>query len=387
MTAVGPMRHAFYETFLNVHRLLVLLGMIGVYVHLARANLPQMPYLYVCIALWCFEYVMRLYRLVYHNLSRRHGATRVTIEALPSDACRVTFELARPWTFKPGCHVHAYIPTFAWWSSHPFSIAWMQTATRGEPVEFGQRLQGFTKENSDVVISTSSSYSRANNTVAGRASRHVSRPSVTPASLPRSEQVTRVSLVCRTRTGMTKRLYEEACKSPSGIINTWGAIEGPYGGSESLASFGTVVLFAGGVGVTHCVSYIQHLLEGYQEGTSSTRRILFVWSVPTPEALEWIRPWMDQILAMPARREVLRIQLYITKPRSHKDHISTSGTLEMHPGRCNPTTVLEKEMKDRIGAMGVTVCGPGAFADSVRQAVRTVVDRGSIDFVEEAFTY
>lgn len=44
-------------------------------------------------------------------------------------------------------------------------------------------------------------------------------------------------------------------------------------------------------------------------------------------------------------------------------------------------------MAERIGAMGVTVCGPGAFSDSVRAAVREQVDVGNVDFVEEAFTY
>jgi aspartokinase-like uncharacterized kinase len=33
------------------------------------------------------------------------------------------------------------------------------------------------------------------------------------------------------------------------------------------------------------------------------------------------------------------------------------------------------------------VCGPGAFADSVRAAVRKKVDVGNITFHEEAFTY
>lgn len=59
----------------------------------------------------------------------------------------------------------------------------------------------------------------------------------------------------------------------------------------------------------------------------------------------------------------------------------------MFPGRANPATIIQKEMQERIGAMGVTVCGPGAFSDSVRAAVRTVVTDGSVDFVEEAFTY
>lgn len=44
-------------------------------------------------------------------------------------------------------------------------------------------------------------------------------------------------------------------------------------------------------------------------------------------------------------------------------------------------------MDRRVGATVVTVCGPGAFADDVRRAVRDVVEGGTVDFVEEAFTW
>jgi len=84
---------------------------------------------------------------------------------------------------------------------------------------------------------------------------------------------------------------------------------------------------------------------------------------------------------------VLRIQLFVTKPRHRGEVISNTGSVQMFPGRCNPKTIVEKEMGERIGAMGVTVCGPGAFSDSVRAAVREVVTEGAVDFVEEAFTY
>ena len=39
--AFSPLRHAFYETFLNGHRILVVVALVGVYVHIDAANLPQ----------------------------------------------------------------------------------------------------------------------------------------------------------------------------------------------------------------------------------------------------------------------------------------------------------------------------------------------------------
>lgn len=96
---------------------------------------------------------------------------------------------------------------------------------------------------------------------------------------------------------------------------------------------------------------------------------------------------MDKILRMEHRRDVLRIQIFVTKPRHRDDVVSNTGSVQMFPGRCSPATIIAKEMQQRAGAMGVTICGPGAFADSVRAAVRAVVTDGSVDFMEESFTY
>lgn len=100
---------------------------------------------------------------------------------------------------------------------------------------------------------------------------------------------------------------------------------------------------------------------------------------------------MDQILAMPNRKSVLKVLLFVTKPRSQSEVRSRSETVRMFPGRCEPRVVLEGEVRSRVGAMAVGVCGPGAFGDEVRGAVRGLSDgegEGAVvDFVEESFTW
>jgi predicted ferric reductase len=394
LVAVAPVRHAFYETFLNAHRLLVLFALVGVYVHLDAANLPQLPYMKLCFTLWGAELLWRIARICYLNVSRKRGITKIKVEALPSEACRVTFELRRPWKYTPGCHVHAYIPTMALWSSHPFSIAWAENRTSAPELEM-RELEKLPSNNPSQILGIN----HRRQSLAPRMSSYgkESLPMTTiteiPTSkgpntcIPREANVTTISLVMRMRKGMTKKLYEKASAMPNKTFTTWGAIEGPYGGHETFASYGTVILFAGGVGITHCVGYVHHLLTQYAQGTCATQKILLVWSVPNTESLEWVREWMDQILRMEHRRDVLRIQLYVTKPRHRGEVVSNTGSVQMFPGRCNASTIMAKEMPERIGAVGVTVCGPGAFADSVRKAVREVIDEGAVDFIEEAFTY
>src|SRR6266480_4661629 len=132
--AWSPLRHAFYETFLNIHKLAVAAALITVYLHLKIDSLPQHSWLEFVFSLCILEYVFRLARIICYNISTSRGFTRITVEALPAEACRVTFKLVRPWRPRPGAHVHIYIPTLAWLSSHPFSVAWTETSPLPNPL-------------------------------------------------------------------------------------------------------------------------------------------------------------------------------------------------------------------------------------------------------------
>ena len=349
----SAVRHAFYETFLHIHQVLAFATVLGVYVHCKQGKLPQMNYLQWIVAIWVLERSIRMIRILYRNVSRS-GCTKATVEALPGDACRVTFELKRPWKVTPGYHVYAYLPTVSFWMSHPFSIAWSDSrptpylTLEDEKLPTSQRDLG--------------------------------------AEIP-TRTTTSISLIMSRRSGMTAKLYNRARASPTGIITITGAVEGPYGGLESLHSYGTVILFAGGVGITHQISHVRDLLGKYEEGSVATQKIILVWSVRTTEQLEWIRPWMDEILAMPYRKQVVKIMMFITKPRDAREVRSRSETVLMFPGRANPRIIIGNEMKTRVGATAVTVCGPGAFADDVRAAVRENIEKGTLDFIEESFTW
>lgn len=42
--SVRPLRHAFYETFLTIHRFGVVVAVYDLYLHLAKHALPQLPW-------------------------------------------------------------------------------------------------------------------------------------------------------------------------------------------------------------------------------------------------------------------------------------------------------------------------------------------------------
>ncbi len=342
--ASSPIRHAFYETFKALHIALAVLSIVGLYYHLNLKNLPQITFVYPVIVLWIVDRAARLVRVGWHNVGT--GGTKALVEALPGGACRVTVTMARPWTFKPGQHAYLYLPSISYWQSHPFSVAWSEEADtfRGEKLPMDRQ---------DVL----------------------------------SMKKTSMSFVIRSRTGFTSTLYDKASACADGKMVTRCLAEGPYGGMHMMHSYGTVMLFAGGVGITQAVPHVRDLVAAYSNGTSATRKIVLVWVIQSPEHLEWIRPWMTEILAMDKRREVLRIMLFVSRPRSTKEIHSPSATVQMFPGRPNIDTLVGIEMENQIGAMGVSVCGPGELSDDVRRAVRQRQYQGTIDFVEEAFSW
>ncbi|KAI0165799.1 ferric reductase like transmembrane component-domain-containing protein [Xylariaceae sp. FL1272] len=342
--AASISRHAFYECFKVLHIALAIVSVIGLWYHLDLKKLPQLKWLIAAIPLWALERAIRFARLFYHNVGK--GGTKTLVEALPGNAVRVTVNMARPWSFQPGQHAYLYMPTISFWQSHPFSLAWSEEAENLSADKLAMNRN-------DIL----------------------------------EMRKTSMSFIIRARTGMTSSLYQRAAASPDGRLVTRCLVEGPYGGEHMFDSYGTVMLFAGGVGITHAVPHVRHLVAGFANGTVATRKVVLVWIIQSPEHLEWIRPWMTQILAMDRRREILRIMLFVSRPRSTKEIHSPSSTVQMFPGRPNINTLMGMEMENQVGMMGVSVCGPGTLSDEVRLSVRQKQYEGSIDFIEEAFSW
>jgi predicted ferric reductase len=350
LQSLGPLRRAFYNTFLSLHRLGVIVAISGAYFHMAKHALPQLPWAYLFITLLALEPLVRIGRIVYYNFSwKRRTWTKVVVEALPGEATRVTFSIPRSWNSKPGSHTFVYLPRIAPLSSHPFSVAW-HTGT------------GYARLDSEKIPSSIEDL------------KIESGPST-------------ISCIVRARTGMTRSLYDRASKAKVDHIELWGAIEGPYGGYHSLDSYGTVVLFAAGAGITHQLSFVRHLLAGHCNNTSATRKILLIWCIPNIEFVEWICPWLGELTAVQGSDDIIQIRLYVSRSTSQAaEAMPLPIQAEVYSQRCNPQDIVDEQILAQVGAMAVTVCGPGGFNDSVRAAVRRRLNLRSIDFFEEAFS-
>lgn len=341
----SPVRHAAYEVFLHGHIVGAALALGAVWVHLDQR--PQQMMLYGVVAIWAAERFLRFFRLIINNVG--NGGSSADVEVLPGDALRITVKMARPWSFRPGQHAYLYMPSIGLWTNHPFSIAWSDEEE--DPHHIDEK--GLPMTTTDLALQKSK---------------------------------TSMSFIVRRRTGFTDKLFRKADLSASGRFSTTCYAEGPYGG-EDLSSYGTVMLWAAGIGITHQVPHVRDIVAGYANGTVATRRLTLVWIIQSPEHLEWIRTWMTSILSMPRRREILKILLFVTRPRSTKEIHSPSSSVQMFPGRPNVQSLIDQEMQEGIGAACVTTCGTGGLADELRRAVRNRELQWNVDFREESFSW
>ncbi|KAF7114977.1 hypothetical protein CNMCM5793_000747 [Aspergillus hiratsukae] len=353
--SLPPIRHLCYETFRHLHQLAGLTALLGVFFHLKVDDLPQLSWVTTAAVLWFLERCARLLRLVYLNYTRSAGCTVARVEALPSNVCRVTFYLPKHASIDPGCYAHAYFPSVSWWMSHPFSIAWTEPEIP---------CAGAIDE-----------------------SHHTDSAPTTAVEKINGAGNTRLTIIIVARGGMTRRLYKKAVSQHGHCTSIRAFVEGPYAsGTPGMGSYGTVVLFSAGVGITHHLMYARQLIQRASEGLVATRRLHFTWSVGSLNQLLWVQGFLDAILGIPGARGILKIQLFVSGQEESDHPINSCDCIEVRFGRCDPKSVLDSVLQHQVGAAVVSVCGPGGYTDDVRNAVRSRLGGPAIlDFLEEAF--
>jgi predicted ferric reductase len=238
------------------------------------------------------------------------------------------------------------MPGISLWQSHPFSIAWAD-------------------ERNDLM--SDRLFSDIQHSAAMR------KP--------------QLSFIIRAKRGMTKSLYRKALAAPQGKVKIRCLVEGPYGVGYCLSSYGTVIFFAGGAGITHQLLYIKDLMVGSEEGTVAVRKILLIWSVQHVEHLEWVLSWIKQLQAMDEHKGMLRIMIFVSRLHSVDMILNPSFQGTVFCNRPDIGTLIAKEQDHQIGAMAVLACGPGGFNDEVRQVVRACQKKSNIYLFQEGFSF
>ncbi|KAJ6093451.1 hypothetical protein N7486_008740 [Penicillium sp. IBT 16267x] len=372
--SLSPLRHSFYELFLHLHIALAVMSFVALWYHLK--NLLQQRVLLGTLILWGLDRASRVLILLWRNCAKRR--TTATVEALPGSVAKVEVEVARAWKFRPGQYMYLYMPCLGLWTSHPFTVAWAST--------------GESNLNHNEKRSSSDSL----------------------GALLGGSETTTMSVLIKGQDGFTKKLLQKAEDSPEGRIPAMALAEGPFGGLHSLKSYGTLLLIAGGIGITHPMSYLHEVVTNFTSRTSATRKVHLVWMIRSIDHLSWIQTWMLDVLSHDALNTsinvngntyfqfpglMLSIRIHVT---GHKEDVEeyipvpetpwtdaapANVPVSVEYGKPCFMTLLEKEKAEQVGALAVSVCGPGGLGDSVREAVRHVQGEKTVDLFEESFSW
>ncbi|KAL7424328.1 ferric-chelate reductase Frp1 [Cryptotrichosporon argae] len=260
VTSFRVIRRVAYEFFIVSHIIFTFMFLLGAVFHWYRL----MYWVWPAIAIYVLDRVVSGVRTLRNNklasFSRHHAeGVRETLEVVDVELIRVT--LKRPVTWGPGQHFFLSAPSVQQLvhERHPFSIANIPESNGGEAIFLIRVHTGFTKRLHEYLSTREAELSSSMSTIA-------------PGS-PRSVLTTSSS-----STAEHKPLF---------------LLDGPYGPRESLAAYASVLLVAGGTGVTYVSSHLLHVLHCLRTGAAATRTVRLVWHVRHRAHVAWLAPILE----------------------------------------------------------------------------------------------
>ena len=245
LSTVAPLRHLSYEFFVIQHLLTFFGFIIAIMMHLPSTALYSRVYIYIPIALYLVDRIIRSVRWGAHNF-RPGRATLLAIDNGGVTKIRVRNPQIKSWT--PGAFVLISIPRFGFAQSHPATIASTPSSHNGDLVFLLKSHGGFTKR----ILRSGSA-----------------------ADLSQDQDT-------KTEPSPSPKAQQKAHRA---------FIDGPYGGSHAnFASFDTVVLVAGSTGITFILPILLDIAHRAADLKQKlpVRRIEVIWMVKSSSCKTWV---------------------------------------------------------------------------------------------------
>lgn len=346
--SVLPLRMHFYETFVIVHIIMAILTIVGCWYHIYLRfthNWGYEVWLYIAIAFWGWDRIVRLGKLVYYNWAG--VSTEATVELLPGDdLIKLTVVPGRSWRYGAGQHTFLSFPSLGYrpWESHPFSIVgWGSSPLPAIASDSTPSLQQCSSDNEKKGADTT----------------------CTPVSTPQSTVDEKsVTLLIRPSRGVTKTLHQHLLSKPRGSHFISVLSEGPHGHAANLKNFEHVLLIGGGIGITALLPYTQ----AFACTKPKKQTMTLAYTAKESELIDTVQQML------PREAEGLEIDIKLTQNESARMDIGA---------------VLRREAaKMGKGRFAIVVCGPAGLADEVRREAVKVVRQGTgVVLFEESFCW
>ncbi|KAI0315976.1 FAD-binding domain-containing protein [Amylostereum chailletii] len=299
LLSVRPMRKYCYEVFYFLHVLFVFVFPIVVYLHTTTPGFHY--YIYPVWVVWGFERLVRLIRYVVINylLKPKNAPFDATLSLVGSDALQITVTRRMPFGWRPGQHAFLAFPGVSTLplESHPFTIASIPSRDLG------------------------------------------------------AEQ--KLVFLVRAKGGATQRLLNLAQEHGDTQFRAY--IDGPYGMPPDLGPYRTSVFVAGGTGVTYTLPLLLDLVQRASAGKALSKRIHFIWAVPSEERIEWISTALSDAIATAPPALSLDISIFVTRSSPSSSPPAVLEKDAVGPGRVTPESgdVDAKQSKAELGGLGV----------------------------------
>jgi predicted ferric reductase len=228
LMSTSVVRRTVYEWFLNSHYVLSLVALIAIWRHTSAKS--AVLYLKIATSLWTGSTAVHWLMFAFRNLAIGRPFATATVQRLwnvsglqaslvdASSALLIEVTVPRPWRVEAGQWVFLSVPKLGWFTGirgHPFMISWWERGRSGMTI----------------------------------------------------------SLLVRPRAGFTGALERYTNQTLKAFI------DGPYGKRYGFGDYGTVIMFATGIGIAGHIPYIKELISGYNSCEVKTQRIRLVWEI------------------------------------------------------------------------------------------------------------
>ncbi|KAL2048945.1 hypothetical protein ABVK25_010798 [Lepraria finkii] len=186
-----------------------------------------------------------------------------------------------------------------------------------------------------------------------------------------------IYLLVKPGTGFTQKLLRHA---GSFALKAW--VDGPYGQIEDIGNYGSVVMFASGIGIAAQVPYIKELLKGFHEYRVRTKSILLVWQLDKESDQEWVQDWMTELLSEDEGSYILRIGLYVLRnfddsniSYGHKEQYGDHDRVRKLYGKPYLEKIIGSEVEGKRGQLLITTSTECHMQDQVQKLVARYLDK------------
>jgi predicted ferric reductase len=179
----------------------------------------------------------------------------------------------------------------------------------------------------------------------------------------------------------TKALHEHFEKNPNAKVY----VDGPYGHcAVRFEEYSSIVLVAGGVGVTPMAAILDDLYEKCKSGKKPPRleNVIFCWSVQAKETIQWMDDLVKKIQASPEPVTGCRFDVQVFVTREKQDSAFYKA------GRPKYEAIFDAAERPKDGAgkewnIGVLACGPEPMVCDVQKLSQI----RKVDFHKEIFAF